>query len=83
LIGKLMIDIAVLRHIGAHRDDHFPQTGIGGQLPVCDCILGNRNSGVGATVHASQIFGVAVNGFFLEVTNDSMRRPGRAHAEEK
>jgi hypothetical protein len=36
VICKLVVDIAVVRFIGADRNDHVAQPGAGGQLPEVD-----------------------------------------------
>ena len=53
-----MIDIAVFGLIGANRDDHLVQAGVGGELPVIDRQLWGRNVGIGALIDPGQILGV-------------------------
>jgi len=61
LVGKGVIDIAVMRLIGAHHDDDFAQACLGRKPPVFDGDCRRRNVGVDAAVDAGQILGIAID----------------------
>jgi len=61
-----------MRFICADGDDDVAQSRVGCELPVFDGNLWRRNILVCAVVNAGQIFGVAVNRFFLEISYDTM-----------
>src|SRR5258707_8595493 len=68
LVGEFMIDVAVMALIFADYNDNITQPRIGPQFPV---INGNLRCGDirgDSLVYFSQILGVAVNCFLLEVT---------------
>jgi len=72
-IGKFVIEFAVTYLICMDGDDDIMQPYVGREFQVINSDSGRWNIGVIAVVHPSQILGVAVNRFFLQVRHDTVR----------
>ena len=72
-VGKFVIDFAVTDLICADGDDDITQARFGREFPVINRDPGRGNIGVSAVVHPSQILGVAVDRFFLQIAHDTVR----------
>ena len=78
-----MIDVAVMTLVFADDEDNITQACIGFQFPVIDGDLRRGDIRIDPLVHFSQILGVTVDGFLLEVTHNAVCSPWGDKVEQK
>lgn len=83
LIRELMIDVSMMCFIVPHHQDHVSQAGIWRQFPVINCDLRCSDVFANALINISEVLGVAVYGFFLEVADDTVRGSRRAKIDQE
>ena len=80
---RKVIDVAVVRLVGAHHDNHILERRISWELPVVD---GNGRRGDVldlAGLEVLEVLGVGVDGLLLEVADDTVRELGGDEVAEE
>ena len=72
-----VVDIAVVRLVGANDRDDVLELGVGGEAPVVDGDGRRRRVLDDAGLEVLEVLRVGVHGLFLEVADEAVRELGR------
>ncbi|MDT4842655.1 hypothetical protein FQZ97_765670 [compost metagenome] len=78
-----MVDVAVVRLVGAHHQHHVAQGGVVAELPVAFGDVGRGSVGCAARVDLGQVLRVADHRFFFKVAHQAVRRAARDEIQRK